>query len=255
MARIGINIIIEKRKTLENGGRTFSAISVLLHIVVGLVVVIGVLSARSRALNEPKVYRVSIATLASEANSNMESSKATAVTEKPVPKPPVKPPKKPVEKPAVTPKAPGEKIKKTAVGVNTNKPEKKTTPKPVPRQEDTVQQAPTGSRSKRVGFGTQSSVVDLDGANFEYAYYLSIVQDRIGSNWVRTYIGKGKVKIYFRINRNGNIVGAMIEESSGDVGLDRVALRAITASSPLPPLPEGYEGNSLGIHIWFNYEE
>jgi len=98
-------------------------------------------------------------------------------------------------------------------------------------------------------------VVDLDGANFEYAYYLSIVQDRVGSNWVRTYIGKGKVKIYFRINRDGSIVGAMIEESSGDVGLDRVALRAITASSPLPPLPEGYEGNSLGIHIWFNYEE
>ncbi|PJB82657.1 MAG: hypothetical protein CO090_02220 [Acidobacteria bacterium CG_4_9_14_3_um_filter_49_7] len=254
MARIGINIIIEKRKTLENGNRKFSAISVLLHIVVGLVIVIGVMSARSRALHEPKVYRVSIATLASEANSNMEPSKTKAVTENPIPKSSVKPPKKPIEKPVVTPKAPKKTIKKTAVGVNTNKPKKKTTPKPAPRQEDTIQ-APARGSSKRVGFSTQSSVVDLDGANFEYAYYLSIVQDRVGSNWVRTYIGKGKVKIYFRINRDGSIVGAMIEESSGDVGLDRVALRAITASSPLPPLPEGYEGNSLGIHIWFNYEE
>ncbi|NOY23775.1 MAG: TonB family protein [Acidobacteria bacterium] len=254
MARVGINIIIEKRKTLENGNRTFSAISILLHIVIGLIVVIGVLSARDRVLREPKIYRVSIATLATAANPNIEQNKTTAVSEKPIPKPALTPIPKPVHKTIITQKTPKKPSKKTAVGLNTTKPEKQTSSQPIPRQEDIIQPS-AGSRSKRIGFGRHGSVVDLDGANFEYAYYLSIVQDRIGSNWVRAYVGKGKVKIYFRIKRNGSIVGSMIEESSGNVGLDRVALRAITASSPLPPLPEGYTGDNLGIHIWFNYEE
>ncbi len=255
MARIGINIIIEKRKTLENGDRTFSAISILLHIVLGLILAITILSARNRALHEPKIYRVSIATLATAANPNIERNKAAEVSEKSIPKPAVMPILKPVHKTAVKRKTPKKPRKKTAVGLNTTKPKKKTSSQPIPRPEDVIEPS-AGSRGlKRIGFGGHGSVVNLDGANFEYSYYLSIVQDRIGSNWVRTYIGKGKVKIYFRIKRNGNIVGAMIEESSGDVGLDRVALRAITASSPLPPLPEGYTGDNLGIHIWFNYEE
>ncbi len=255
MARIGVNIIIEKRKTLENGGRTFSAISVLLHIVMGLIIVLGVLSARSRALREPKIYRVSIATLATAANPNTSPTRTSAVPDKPIPKPAVVPTPEPKNKTTARKRTPAKAKKKTAVGVNTTKPSKKTTPHQVPRAEDTIPQSAASGTAKRVGFGGHGSVVDLDGANFEYAYYLSIVQDRIGSNWVRTYIGKGKVKVYFRIQRNGNITGAMIEESSNDVSLDRIALRAITASSPLPPLPEGYTGNNLGIHIWFNYEE
>ena len=109
--------------------------------------------------------------------------------------------------------------------------------------------------SSRVGFGNQGSVFDLDDANFEYSYYLGLVQGKIGSNWVRNYIGRGKVKVYFRISRTGKIVSAIIEQSSGDPGLDRMALRAVTASDPMPPLPEGYVGDVLGIHIWFNYEE
>lgn len=255
MARIGINIIIEKRKMLENGGRTFSAISVLLHTIVGLIVVVGILTARSRSLREPKVYRVSIATLSTASNSNMEQKKTTGVSEKPVLKPSVTPAPKPNRKTTVSRKALKKTEEKAAVGLDTTKPEKKSTSPRTPRQEDTVRPAPEGGGPKRVGFGGRGSIVNLEGANFEYAYYLSIVQDRIGSNWVRSYVGKGKVRVYFRIKRNGNIAGAMIEESSGDVGLDRLALRAITASSPMPPLPEGYTGNDLGIHIWFNYEE
>ena len=255
MAKIGVNIIIEKRKTLENGGRTFSAISVLLHIVVGLLVVVGVLAARSRALREPKVYRVSIATLATAPNPNTVVSKA-AVVKKPVPEVVKTPTPRTVKKTAVQRKKAKKPVKKKVIGVN---PEKNTGKTPHIKKrppEDNFLPAKVGnSGRKRVGFGSHGSVVDLDGANFEYAYYLSIVQDRIGSNWVRTYIGKGKVKVYFRIKRDGTITGAMIEESSGDVSLDRIALRAITASSPLPPLPEGYAGDNLGIHIWFNYEE
>ncbi|NOZ13123.1 MAG: TonB family protein [Acidobacteria bacterium] len=254
MARIGVNIIIEKRKTLEPGGRTFSVISVLLHIVVGLIVVLGVLVARNRVLREPKVYRVSIATLATVDNTNTEVKKAKVVTEKPQKKIPEKQQTKPAVKTVVRKKHPVKPARKKIVGLNTEKHQKKIKPAPATKVESRLQPVASGG-PKRVGFSGHGTVFDVDGANFEYSYYLSIVQDRIGRNWERSYIGKGKVKVFFRIERDGSIVGAMIEISSGDVGLDRLALRAVTASSPLPPLPEGYTGKNLGIHILFNYEE
>ncbi len=253
MVRIGVNIIIEKRKALEGGGRTFSFISVLLHIVVGLIIVIGVLAARRRVLLQPKVYRVSIATLATAPNPNTDTRTPRTLPVKTAVKTTVE--KSPLSRsiPPVVKQHVKKPVKKAIVGINPNQKEKTSSSKP--RPEVLPKRPVSGTGVKRVGFGSHGSVVNLDGANFEYAYYLSIVQDRIGSNWVRTYIGKGKVKVYFRIKRSGEIVGAMIEESSGDVGLDRLALRAVTASSPLPPLPEGYAGSELGIHIWFNYEE
>ncbi len=252
MARIGVNIIIEKRKMLENGGRTFSVISILLHIVVGLMIVFSVLLARSRALREPKVYRVSIATLATVANSNVKVKQKTTVTKEAQK---VFPEKQPVQKKkaVVRRKHRTKPVKKKAVGLDTDK-KKKAELNPPVQEEEFLQQS-VSSGQKRVGFSGQGTVFNVDGVNFEYSYYLSIVQDRIGRNWERSYIGKGKVKVFFRIKRDGSIVGAMIERSSGDVGLDRLALRAVTASSPLPPLPEGYTGNNLGIHILFNYEE
>ena len=97
--------------------------------------------------------------------------------------------------------------------------------------------------------------MDLDTTSFDYAYYLAIVRDKIGNNWVRTYTGNGKVKIYFKIMKNGEIRDAKVEISSGNEGLDRLALDAVLKSNPLPPLPEGFRENYIGIHIWFNYEE
>ncbi len=261
MARMAVNLVIEKRKTMEEGGRTYSAISIMIHVVLALGITVAAIVAQHRESLKPKVYRVSIATLPSTANTNMNKQNTATPTptrtqpvEQPAPK---KAEPKPEKKPARKPTKPKPK---EAVGIDTSrKTESKPEPEPAPLEDlpgtETSSSANTGGGDPRVGFGNQGSIFDVDGANFEYSYYLGLIQNRIGSNWVRSYIGRGKVKVYFRIARSGKIESAIIEQSSGDAGLDRLALRAVTASDPLPPLPEGYAGDVLGIHIWFNYEE
>lgn len=263
MARMAVNLVIEKRKTMENGGRTYSAISVMIHVVLALAIVLTAVYARHREALKPKVYRVSIATLPSTANSNMNNRntvKKVAPETQPAEQPaPEKAEPKPVKKTARKPAKP-----KEAVGIDTSRKTETEPDKPEPAPLEDLPgsgsdrpstPATSGGADNRVGFGNQGSIFDVDGANFEYSYYLGLIQNRIGSNWVRSYIGRGKVKVYFRIARSGKIVSAIIEQSSGDAGLDRLALHAVTASDPLPPLPEGYGGDVLGIHIWFNYEE
>jgi hypothetical protein len=41
------------------------------------------------------------------------------------------------------------------------------------------------------------------------------------------------------------------EIASGSGLYDRAALRAVLESSPLPPLPFGYNGTYLGVHLKF----
>jgi len=57
--------------------------------------------------------------------------------------------------------------------------------------------------------------------------------------------------VYFAIDRDGSIRDARVESASGNGLYDRAALRAILESSPLPPLPFGYNGTYLGVHLKF----
>jgi len=262
MAKMAVNVVIDRRRHLDNGGRTWSIASVLVHIIAVCAVLLSSLYMQHRERSQPKVYRVSIATLSSGSDSNMTPNRSQTRAMEQAPAQPQPKPKQaePVKKPA--PKKPKASETKQAVGIDTSKQTKKkpeaSEPEPPPLEDLTPATGRSGTgqaASSRVGFGNQGSVFDLDDANFEYSYYLGLVQGKIGSNWIRNYIGRGKVKVYFRISRTGKIVSAIIEQSSGDPGLDRMALRAVTASDPLPPLPEGYVGDVLGIHIWFNYEE
>ena len=59
--------------------------------------------------------------------------------------------------------------------------------------------------------------------------------------------------VYFRVFRNGRISSIRVEEPSGAAYFDRAALRAVTLSDPLPPLPLGFPGSDLGIHFGFEY--
>ena len=55
----------------------------------------------------------------------------------------------------------------------------------------------------------------------------------------------------FHIERDGTISDPEIETSSGLPFVDRAALRAVLAASPLPPLPPEYGGSQLGVHLIF----
>jgi TonB family protein len=100
--------------------------------------------------------------------------------------------------------------------------------------------------------GGTGLISDLDGS-FPFIWYLQQVQGRITGNWNRLTSIQGRVQIYFRIKRDGSIDGARVESPSGNSALDQSALLAVRRSDPLPRLPDGFEGGSLGVRFWFTY--
>ncbi|HWN81750.1 MAG TPA: energy transducer TonB, partial [Candidatus Udaeobacter sp.] len=90
----------------------------------------------------------------------------------------------------------------------------------------------------------------------DFGYYRVAIQNRIGSNWSPAFVsGEAVTIVYFRVIRSGQIVGARVEKSSGIQFFDQTALRAVLASSPLPPLPAQFPEDAVGIHFRFRYKQ
>ncbi len=100
--------------------------------------------------------------------------------------------------------------------------------------------------------GGTGLVGDLDG-DFPFMWYLQQVQGTITGNWNRISSAQGRVQVYFRIRRDGRLEAARIEIPSGNASLDQSALLAVRRSDPLPRLPDGFEGATLGVRFWFTY--
>ncbi len=107
------------------------------------------------------------------------------------------------------------------------------------------------------GKGSASGSMQLDIENFPFMYYLNMMKNKISENWIPPFgsvkAGEAKrVVIYFRVERSGNVLQPIIEESSGSDILDQSAIRAVMVSGPFPPLPVGYNEATLGIHFGFS---
>lgn len=112
--------------------------------------------------------------------------------------------------------------------------------------------------STAVGGAGLSADVGTDDADFEFTYYLIAVRNKIGQNWSAPagIVTSGKpvrTVIYFRVGRDGALSDPKLEESSGFAFFDQSALRAVLISNPLPPLPLGFGGSTLGVHFAFEY--
>lgn len=98
-----------------------------------------------------------------------------------------------------------------------------------------------------------AGVTGLEGGNFPYEMYLERMVSLVGKRWFRPQISREMTtQIYFVIERDGRVHDAAIRIPSGNGTFDRAALRAVMESSPLPPLPFGYEGTYLGVHLTFH---
>lgn len=97
-----------------------------------------------------------------------------------------------------------------------------------------------------------SGITGLEGGNFPYTLYIQGMHRKVGSGWFRPQVADGAtVIVYFRILRDGRITDAKVETASGIGTFDRAALSAVLSASPLNPLPFGYSGTYLGVHITF----
>ena len=94
---------------------------------------------------------------------------------------------------------------------------------------------------------------ELDQRDFKYPVYIEKLVLIIGMNWYKpTRSTQTNPVVHFQIERDGTITHARIVTSSGLPFVDRAALRAVIASSPLPPLPADYDGAYLGIQVAFD---
>lgn len=98
-----------------------------------------------------------------------------------------------------------------------------------------------------------AGVTGLEGGDFPYTIYIERMRTLIAGKWFRPQASaESLTSVYFIIDRDGAIRDAKIEASSGEGTFDRAALRAVLEASPLPPLPFGYTGSYLGVHLTFH---
>jgi protein TonB len=119
--------------------------------------------------------------------------------------------------------------------------------------ENPVVQPPAGT-SAQAGVPVPqggSGVTGLEGGDFPYPIYIERMHTLVGLKWLRGDARDVTTVIYFIIDRDGTIRDAKVETPSMNPTFDRAALRAVLESSPLPPLPFGYGGTFLGVHLTF----
>jgi protein TonB len=112
--------------------------------------------------------------------------------------------------------------------------------------------------SAPLGRAGLSGDVSVDAGDFEFSYYLLLLRNRIAQNWTPPagLVASGapiRAVVYFRVDHEGGVRDARLESASSVEFFDRSALRAVVLSDPLPPLPAGYPGASLGVHFGFEY--
>ena len=168
------------------------------------------------------------------------------------PEPNLKPPTPTPRKPKVVTEKPKPKQKalpKDAVTIpekTVKKPAKKKEPAPEPEATVTKELKPTEAAEEPVSLGV------VDQRDFKQDYYLQALRRALARKWHPPKEGTGLLHttLHFIVQKDGTIVQPKITGSSGSGLHDRAAMSAVL-SVKLPPLPEGYDGDHLGLTVNF----
>lgn len=232
--------LLAERARLGSGAAPGIAISLLLHGSIAAAIVYAAMHAAA-----PQTT--------SELNIHFASIPATPAP--PVETPAAAPPKKvAIPEPVAAPPAPVVKSEPKTVplstfGKSTKKGSETPPPKPAPAAAQVVAKpGVVGGIDIPIG---SAGVTGIEG-DFPYTIYIDRMKTLIGQRWLRPQAGNGVVAtVSFVIDRDGAIRDAKNEILSGNGTFDRAALRAVLEASPLPPLPFGYHGTYLGVHLTF----
>jgi TonB family protein len=233
--------VLAQRAAIERGPAAGIVLSVLLHGGITALAVYAALHAKAPQVANVLTIKFAPSVAPEIVPANAPKPKAAApVIHEPVPV--VEAPKTPVKP---------EPVKNTAPPSPFGKSNKKAGPAPLPPPAPAPAATSTEAAVPNIAAGT-SGVAGIEGGDFPYTMYLTNMNRLIGTHWFRPQItGDLTTRIAFTINRDGSISDAAIEQSSGNGTADRAALRAILESSPLPPLPFGYNGTYLKVHLIF----
>jgi TonB family protein len=230
--------VLAQRAALHNGAGVGIALSLLLH---GGLSALAIWAALHHAeAQTPRTIQIRLAPVAraSEPVAPVVAKAQEPVAKMEKPAPPVVPTKPPI----APPKPEKNTVPLSPFGKSTKKGSESATPSvavPPPAPAIVV---PVGG----------AGVIGLEGGDFPYTIYIDRMKTLIGAHWFRPQVGAGPTTtVHFVIERDGTIREAKVESESGNGTFDRAALRAVLESSPLPPLPFGYTGTYLGVHLNF----
>jgi periplasmic protein TonB len=227
--------VLAQRARLDTGGAAGVLVSILLHSALAAAAVYAAMHAKA-----PQV----VSTLNIKFAPMPAPIVPAAPKEAPKPVAPrIEPPKPEPIKKVESKKAP----EKNTVPLSTfGKSTKKGSENPLPPPPATSHQQPA---TPPVAPGVTAQ---FEGGDFPYTIYIDRMRTLIGSHWFRPQVGAGATTvIYFVIDRDGTIRDVKTETSSGNDAIDRAAMRAVMEATPLPPLPFGYAGTYLGVHLTF----
>ncbi len=151
---------------------------------------------------------------------------------KPKPTPPTKPVEKPRDTSSTKKPTSGAEIKSGAA-----------------KAETAGAQVPFGGLTTGGG-GTGGARVDV--ANFCCPSYLALVVSTIKRNWNQGQGATGQNTLKFVIHRDGRIDGVEVEQSAGEL-LDIASRRALLTTKQVTPLPRELAGDTLTVHLIFEY--
>ena len=106
---------------------------------------------------------------------------------------------------------------------------------------------------RRDGSPQGSGPMTLNVSDFPFAWYLSRVQAKVTEKWVGKALPGQQPVAVFEISREGQVSRIAIEKSSGNSYYDQAAVRPITEANPFPPLPAEFPGQTLRVHLGFNF--
>lgn len=217
-------------------------ISLGLHVFVSLIALQWVKFREVRFIPR-QVYAVDLVT-AAEVEKTKPEKPAPQVEPEPTPPEPEEKQDE-MEPPPVKPQPPKPKPKKETKTVPTTQLEKT-------RPEQSADSGDAGESPPDTG----DMAFDTD--DFPFAHYISRMRRKIAASWRVPEGSQGEerfCRIYFRVLRDGSVVSVGIEQSSGLFVFDQAAQRAVLQAAPMPPLPQEYHDDYLGVHFSFSYKE
>jgi len=228
------------------------SLAVLLHAGLGAILVVSALHRPGRFV-APRAVAVRLVQAGRlQGGAPVEAPVAPAAEKPKIIKPAEEEPPPPSPKAKLLPAKEKEEKKKPAVP---------SVPGPSTKQANQQPAAPSSAPPSGrpgtggpVGMGGNVGVggATFDQPDFNYSYYVERMLVTIGMNWFKPAESVPiSPMIRFRIERDGSIGDPQVERSSGLPYVDRAALRAVLASSPLPPLPQEFGGRYLGVHLIF----
>jgi colicin import membrane protein len=124
-------------------------------------------------------------------------------------------------------------------------------PEPVPAPQPVRASSPSTT-------GIRGGSVRPELYNLRFKLYLHEVRERVHTAWVLPDGLTDKKNLItivtVKIRRDGTLAETKVEEGSGNRRYDETALRAIAKVSPLPALPEEYEGEYMELGFRFRPE-